>query len=53
MTKDNDSNPQASLENLPPARLPDGHQPVNTEILVRAAGQQTVETKVVQANQNK
>ncbi len=53
MLNDNTSNTEPQPSSLPPARLPEGHQPVNTELVVRGAGQQGVETKIIRADQKK
>jgi hypothetical protein len=53
MAKDKDNNQQTPQSNLPPARLPDGHQPVNTQILVRGTDYSGVGMKVVKANKQK
>lgn len=50
MAKDKDNDKQTPQINLPPARLPDGHQPVNTQILVRGTDHSGVEIKVVKTN---
>jgi len=53
MAKDNGGNPQTPQNDLPPARLPDGHQAVNTQILVRGTDHAGVETKILKADQQK
>jgi len=53
MATDNGNESQPQQVNLPPARLPEGHQPVNTEVLVRGAGQQGVETKIIRGGKAK
>lgn len=43
---------QQAQQNLPPARLPEGHQPVNTSVVVRGGQPTESSIKVVRADQH-
>ena len=46
-------NEKQEQQDLPPARLPKGHQPVNTSVVVRGGQPTESSTKVVRADQHK
>jgi hypothetical protein len=53
MAENQSDNTQSTPAALPQPRLPEGHQPVNTSIIVRGAEMSQASTKVVRTDQHK
>lgn len=53
MAEKKQETPKVTPSTLPTPRLPEGHQPVNTSIIVRGAEASQASTKVVRADKQK